>query len=343
VLLVASLATTLLALANVAFMAQLMFISTHDLTLLGLLLGFSMGIAALLATELSVPLSADLRQIVQAVRRLGSGDLATRVHLSRRDELAQLAEVLNGMAEQLETGFVRERELEQARRELIAAISHDLRTPLASIRVMVEGMVDGVVDDEATVQRYLQTIHSEVDKLTQLINDLFELSQIDAGALELHLELVPVEELIADTVSSMAPQSEQKGLKLSSEAEKPLPAVMVDPLRIQRVLANLVQNALRHTPADGTIFIRARDVGSAVQVDVCDSGEGLPEGELGRVFERFYRADRSRSRGSGGAGLGLSIAKGIVEAHGGRIWAHNNDGQGATFSFTLPRDSAGAH
>jgi two-component system sensor histidine kinase BaeS len=111
---------------------------------------------------------------------------------------------------------------------------------------------------------------------------------------------------------------------------------MADPLRVQRVLANLVQNALRHTPADGTIFISAREAGNAVQIDVSDTGEGLPAEETVRVFERFYRADRSRWRGSGGAGLGLSIAKGIVEAHGGRIWAENNDGQGATFSFTLP-------
>ncbi len=336
VLLAASLTTTILALANVAFTAQLMFISAHDLTLLTLLLGFSTGIAAVLTTELSAPLSRDLQQMVAAVRRLSSSDFRTRVQLARRDELAELAAVFNDMAEQLEAAFARERDLESARRELIAAISHDLRTPLASIRVMVESIVDGVVADESTVSRYLQTIRGEVGKLAELINDLFELSQIDARALELHVELVPLEEIIADTVSGMLPQAEQKGLTLENSTEKPLPPVMADPFRIQRVLANLVQNALRHTPTDGTILIQARHLGNEVQVDVSDTGDGLPADEATRVFERFYRADRSRSRDSGGAGLGLTIAKGLVEAHGGRIWVQNNADRGATFSFTLP-------
>lgn len=335
-LLAASLTTTILALANVAFTAQLMFISAHDLTLLTLLLGFSTGIAAVLTAELSAPLSTDLQRMVAAVRRLAGGDFAVRVRLERRDELAELASVFNHMARQLEVAFDRERELETARRDLIAAISHDLRTPLASIRVMVESIVDGVVADQSTVSRYLHTIRGEVGKLTELINDLFELSRIDARALELHVELVPLEGIIADAVSGMAPQADLKGLTLRSITEKSLPPVMADPLRIQRVLTNLVQNALRYTPTDGTILIRARNLGNEVQVDICDTGEGVPAGEGMRVFERFYRADRSRSRDSGGAGLGLSIAKGLVEAHGGRIWVQNNPDRGATFSFTLP-------
>jgi len=243
----------------------------------------------------------------------------------------------NDMAQRLETSFARERELEQARKELTASISHDLRTPLASIRAMVESINDGVVTDIETVRRYLNTVQVEVENLSQLISDLFELSQIDAGVLELHLEASSITDLISDTVESMSAQAAAGNLTLSGAVDGDVSTVVMDARRVQRVLYNLVQNSIRYTPADGTIFIRASNAGADVQVEVSDTGTGIPEQELSSLFQRFARSDRSRSRNSGGAGLGLSIAKGIVEAHGGRMWVESAVGKGSTFSFALPK------
>jgi two-component system sensor histidine kinase SaeS len=235
------------------------------------------------------------------------------------------------MAQRLEDSFTRERERENARRDLVRNVSHDLRTPLASIRAMIESINDGVVTDEPTIRRYLKTTQSEVETLSQLINDLFELSQMDAGILELHTEAASVQDLVSDTLESMAAQAALQKLNLEGEVEQGLGPVVMDFPRVQRVLYNLVQNALRHTPSDGAISIRARD-----------AGEGISTQELQRLFDPGYRRDQARSRGSGGTGLGLSIAKGIVEAHGGRIWVESEPGKGSVFSFTLPKTAVAA-
>jgi len=174
------------------------------------------------------------------------------------------------------------------------------------------------------------------------VNDLFELSQIDAGLLKLHTDTVFLQQLISDTVETMTAQAASHRLSLNGEVDQKLSPVTVDPRRVQRVLYNLVQNAIRHTPPDGSIHIRATDAGDAIEVQVVDTGEGISEKDLPKVFERSYRSDQSRSPQSGGAGLGLSIAKGIVEAHGGRIWVESESGQGSVFSFTLPKMKAGS-
>jgi histidine kinase len=329
--------TSALSLANVAFTAHLMFISPHDLALLSLLLTFSLGMSAFLAFALSQSLHETVRALVQAVRRMGEGKLGTRIHLDSRDELEEVARAFNAMAQQLEVAFEKQKELEQARRQLVASVSHDLRTPLAAMRVMVESINDGVVSDPETVRRYLRTLQSEVKYLSQLIDDLFELSQIDLGLLALHLEQASLSDLISDTLESLSIQAQQQRLVLKGEANDALPLVIMDSRRVQRVLYNLLHNAFRHTPADGAIVIRAVDAGAEVRVSVVDTGEGIPPEELPRIFERFYRRDKARSRSQGGTGLGLSIARGIVEAHGGRIWAESTLGQGATFTFSLPK------
>ena len=188
----------------------------------------------------------------------------------------------------------------------------------------------------------MRVTQSEVENLSQLINDLFELSRIDAGVLELDRDESSVDELISETLEALAPQAQTRGLSLEGDVDDNLSAVLIDTRRMQRVLYNLVQNSIRHTPPDGSISIRARDAGTVVEVQVCDTGEGIPERELIRVFEWSYRTDRSRSRDSGGSGLELSIARGIVEAHGGRIWVNSDVGRGSTFCFTLPKAPAQA-
>lgn len=326
-----------LALINVGFTARLMFISSHDLLLLSLLLGFSLGMSAFFAVALSRSLHDAMRSLILAVRSMGSGRLDARAQVNSGDEVEEVARAFNAMAEQLERAFARQRELEQARRHLVAAASHDLRSPLASMRAMVESINDGVVSDPDTVRRYLRTLQSEIEHLSRLIDDLFELSQIDSGLLQLHLERASLQDLISDTLESLAAQAQQHGLTLRGDVDEALQPVVMDSQRIQRVFYNLLQNAIRHTPADGAVMVRAVDTGAEVQVSVVDTGEGIPADEVPRIFDRFHRVDKARSRNHGGSGLGLTIAKGIVEAHGGRIWAESATGRGATFTFTLPK------
>ena len=341
-LMLVSVLVALLALANVGFVALLMFLSTHDLALLAGLLGFSLGLSIYVAFTSSQLTAKSIGEVVDAVRRINTGSLDTRVPVELKDEVGELAAAVNAMVERLQMSIARERELETARGELMRAVSHDLRTPLASVRAMIESINDGVVKDDATIKRYLHTMQSEVENLSQLINDLFELSQIDEGVLKLHTEVSSIQDLISDTLESMAAQAESRRLNLEGEVGQELSSVVMDPHRVQRVLYNLVQNSIRHTPPDGTICIRALDAGDEVEVQVIDSGEGIPTHDLPRLFERTYRPDQSRSRSSGGAGLGLSIAKGIVEAHGGHIWVKSQPGRGSVFSFTVPKANAAA-
>src|SRR5918996_2829513 len=338
-LLLTSMLTAFLGLANVGFTAFLMFLSPHDLVLLTGLLGFALGMSIFVAISLSSSTTHSFHQLVGAVNQISAGDLTARVPLHSQDEVGKLASIFNHMVERLEESFTRERELEQARKELMASVSHDLRTPLASIRAMVESINDGVVTDPATVKRYLKTLEVEVENLSQLINDLFELSQMDAGVLKLEFETSSLTDLISDTLESMSAQATARGrnLHLKGTVEGEVAHVMMDPRRVQRVLYNLVQNAIRYTPSDGSVHILARDTGTEVQVEVKDTGEGIPAEELSRIFDRFYRTEQSRSRDSGGSGLGLSIAKGIVEAHGGGLWGESAIGQGSTFGFALPK------
>jgi signal transduction histidine kinase len=326
-----------LAVVNVAFTAQLMFISAHDLALLSLLLLFSFGVSVCLAYFLTLPFKATIRSFLSAVEQMAGGKLDTRVEFRSGDELHQLADAFNSMAVKLEAAFARQKDLEQARRQLIAAVSHDLRNPLASMRAMVESINDGVVSDQETVERYLQQLQREVEYLSRLIDDLFELSQIDAGLIEIQLGWANLQDIISDTLEGFSAQAAQRRLVVEGRVEEGLGPVLMDTRRVQRVLSNLVQNALRHTPSDGTILIEAKDVGQEVWVVVSDSGEGMPPQDIPHIFEQFYRGDRARSRDESGSGLGLSIAERIVAAHGGRIWVQSELGSGATFTFTLPK------
>jgi signal transduction histidine kinase len=328
----------LVVLINVAVTAAAMMISTHDLSLLSLLLGYSVAIAAIYSALVSASIGDSLKELVAAARRMAAGDLSTRVPRSNEREMAELADAFNAMASKLETAFARQRELEEARQGLIAAVSHDLRTPLASLRVMVEAIADGVADDPATVRRYIAAMERETVSLGKLIDDLFEIARLDAGQVTLRLEPSPIATLVLETLEAMNAQAARQGVALRSNVDWGVPPVMIDPDRIQRVLYNLIQNAIRHTPADGSVVVQVLDRGPDVQVNVCDTGEGIAEGDLPHVFDRFYRGDKARSRdGGGGAGLGLTIARRLVETHGGRIWVAQPPEGGSVFSFTLPK------
>lgn len=326
---------------NVWYASYRMFLNQeHDLPLLTILLLFSAVISLFFALFLSQSIVSRLRDLLSVAGRVGDGDLSTRVEVTSRDEIGELGAAFNSMVAELHRAKAQRDRLEASRRNLIASVSHDLRTPLASMRAMVEALNDGVVSDAETVSRYLHTIQNETHHLTTLIDDLFELSQIDAGALKLHFEPTSLADLVSDALQSMTPQAEKKNVRLQGQVEGVTPLVSLDAPRIQRVLYNLIQNAIRHTPADGTITLVVRGKPSKVELVVADTGEGINENDLPHVFDRFYRGEPARTRdvsASGpGTGLGLAIAKGIVEAHGGTISAISAPGQGAAFHIVLP-------
>jgi signal transduction histidine kinase len=223
------------------------------------------------------------------------------------------------------------REIEDARRQMVAAVSHDLRTPLASLRLLVEAIDDGVATGE-TRERYLGEMRTHVEALTTLIDDLFELSRIEAGEISWTMDRIELRRLIGDTVAAMRAPAEARGVALTAELPAANVLARANAEKVQRVLLNLIQNALRHTPADGSVTVRARTASGGVEVEVADDGAGIPPGDGERVFEAFYRGDEARSEE--GAGLGLAISRAIVEAHGGRIWLEDAT-PGTSVHFTL--------
>jgi len=322
---------------NVWVTARLMFVSQHDLLLGTVLLLFAGGIAMSLGYFLSAALTDEILKLNRAAKEIARGNLKVRVPVTGQDEMAELAHTFNEMAEQLEAAARKQRELDILRRNLVAWVGHDLRTPLTSIRVLVEALADGVVDEPDTVQRYLKTAQLHIRSLSLLIDDLFEMAELDAGGLTLEQEPNSISDLISDTLETFSTLAASQDVTLEGSVEPGIDPVCMDTQKIGRVLANLVSNALRHTPARGTVQIRASAVAEGVQVEVCDTGEGINPADLPYIFDQFYRGEKSRSRDTGGSGLGLAIAKGIVEAHGGHVGAESAAGAGMRFFFSLPR------
>jgi signal transduction histidine kinase len=217
-------------------------------------------------------------------------------------------------------------------------VSHDLRTPLAGIRAMVEALEDGVVTEPATVARYYATMRRETDRLAGLVNDLFELSRIQSGSLALDLEQVPLDELVGDALAAAAVSAAAKNIDLRGEVSEPSPLVELSTPEMTRVVRNLLDNAIRHTPPGGVVVITAGldETGTSVEVSVQDACGGIPDHELDLVFDMAYRGDAARTPGeAGGGGLGLAVARGLVEAHHGQIRVRNAEG-GCCFTVTLP-------
>jgi signal transduction histidine kinase len=335
----AGLVGSLLLLGMVLASARAMFISEHDRSILLTMLLFASLLAVGFSLYGAAPLARRVEQLRRGTARLAAGDLGAEVPAEGRDELARLAEDFNRMAQRLAEASDREKEAEKSRRDLVAAVSHDLRTPLTSARALIEAVADGVVEDPETQARYLASARSELEKLGRLVEDLFELSRIDAGALRLNLEAASLGDLISDTLSGFKYQAENRGVSLVGEVADGVDPVLANPPRLQRVLYNLVSNALRHTPADGAVFLRAEPAGGMVRVEVSDTGAGIAPEDLPRVFESSFRGERSRTRTptGDGAGLGLAIARGLIEAHGGEISVESRPGHGSRFCFTLRR------
>jgi signal transduction histidine kinase len=330
--------SSLLTILNVGVTAWLMFVNRHDLLLATVLLLFASGIAVSLGYFLSASLTDRVTLLSQAAKRIARGQLDARVPEHGQDELGGLARTFNDMAIQLEQTEQEKRELEQLRRNLVAWIGHDLRTPLASVRVIVEALADGVVEDPQAVARYLGTARGQIESLSLLLDDLVEMAQIDAGGLELERRPNSICDLISDTLEAFSALAERQGITLEGTAPREADPVLMDAGKIGRVLNNLLENALRHTPEGGTVRVVASPRPGCVQVEVRDSGEGIPDTDLPHVFESFYRGEKSRSRATGGAGLGLAISLGIVEAHGGQIGVDSALHQGTRVWFTLPKD-----
>jgi len=331
---------SVLTFLNVWVTARLMFASQHDLLLATVLLLFAGGIAISVGYFLSAALTDRIVALNLAAKELAQGRLSVRVPVTGNDEMASLASAFNEMAARLEEAAARQQELDSLRRNLIAWAGHDLRTPLASVQAIVEALADGVVEDPESVDRYLHTAQREIRSLSLLIDDLFELAQLEAGGLRLDLSLNSISDLISDTMESFSELATRQAVTLEGSADPGVDPVLMDAQQIGRVLANLLGNALRHTPSGGRVQVRARRMMDSVLVAVSDTGKGISPDDLSHIFERFYRGEKSRNRATGGAGLGLAIAKGIVEAHGGQISVENlADQQGARFTFTLPLSS----
>jgi len=229
--------------------------------------------------------------------------------------------------------LTRVRRLETVRRDFVSNISHELRTPLASLKALVDTLRDGALDDPPAAQRFLDRMDTEVDAMTQMVQELLELSRIESGQVPLRLQPVSVAEVVAPPTERLRPQAERAGLALSLAIPPGLPPVLADAERVQQVVTNLVHNAIKFTPAGGQVTVSAAAQRGEVVISVRDTGVGIPAADLPRIFERFYKADRARRRG--GTGLGLAIAKHIVQGHGGRLWAESREGHGSTFYFSL--------
>ncbi|MFJ5552191.1 sensor histidine kinase [Streptomyces sp. NPDC093225] len=323
-------------LAGTLAVARAMFLSPHDLTVVTLVVAMAAVVSLAAALLLGRWVVARSRDLARAARDFGADGSFAAPRTRATAELAALADELAATSARLTASRERERALEASRRELVAWISHDLRTPLAGLRAMAEALEDGVAADPA---RYHRQIRTEVERLDTMVGDLFELSRIHAGALELTPSRCSLRDLAADALLGADPLARERGVRLLGEDIAHVP-VDVDGKEMTRVLANLLGNAIRHTPADGTVAVRVdRDDRTAV-LSVTDGCGGIPEEDLPRVFDTGWRGNPARTPPAG-AGLGLAIVRGIVEAHAGRASVHNVPG-GCRFELTLPLAGAPA-
>ena len=305
-----------------------MFLSEHDLQFLLILLAFATVLGIGVMFTLARPLTEDLAALTDVARRVGAGDLEARADLQRIDEVGDLAAAIDSMVDQIATSRAARDEAERERSITLASLSHDARTPLTSMRLATEALLDGVAPDP---ERYLRTIESDIGAVETLISDLFTIGQLEAGRLELTAGPMDAMVTVYDVAELMMPIGHDKNVRVLINGPEHL-QVTADPSQLNRVLANLVSNAIRHSPTNDAVCIEVDE--TTRRISVIDNGSGFPEDFCVEAFQPFRRHDEARERAQGGAGLGLAVAKGIVEALDGRIWA--DPGPGGAVHLELP-------
>lgn len=319
---------------GIALSGRLMFLSSHDLELLWVVLGFALALGLALAVTIPRSITRDLEEMADTARRVGHGERGLRARVDRNDEIGSTADAFDEMLEKLEEAErLRERQ-EEARRSLLTAVGHDLRTPLAALQAAIEALEDGVAPEP---ERYLKAMRQDVAALASLVDDLFVLARLEAGEVELDMVGVDLAELADEAVEVLEPTALRRSVDLRVSAIGRVPA-MGSPEALGRVIRNLVDNAVRHAPHGSEVVVEVAN-GDGGSVTVLDDGPGFSADFVDKAFLLFERADPARARSTGGAGLGLAIARGFVQAHGGEIWA--KPGPGGRVGFKLPAAGGG--
>ncbi|MFX3624788.1 MAG: ATP-binding protein [Ectobacillus sp.] len=289
---------------------------------LGIIL-LAFGLIGLLSRKLAQPLIT----MKEATNKMALGKYRQKIPASGNDELSQLGSSIQQLGEQLQY-------YEDSRNEFLAAVSHELRTPLTYIKGYSDILTKGIVKSSEEQAEYLQIINKEAKRISFLVNDLFEMSKLQVGKFELHKERVPINSIIEKVIANLKPAAEKKGLRLHADCEPEIPNVYIDVQRMEQVLYNLIENAIKYTN-HGEVTIRSYCQKELIAIEIADTGIGIPEADLPKIWDRFYRVDQSRTRKTGGTGLGLYVAKNIIEAHGGRMTAKSSENQGSTFTIFL--------
>jgi signal transduction histidine kinase len=310
-----------------------MVVSGHDVAIVAGIVVVAGVLAAIVARLLAGGILRDIHAIRDGLTAVRRGEHDVEIVTAVPDELGELAAAANAMIGRLRYEEAARDQAEAAHRDLVAAVSHDLRTPITSLRLLAEAVGDDIVDGEVR-RGYLDRMRVHIDALSALIDDLFELSRLEAGDIRWSLEQVPLGDLVGETVAAMRVQADAKGVAVVTEVPDALQPARANPEKLQRVLFNLIQNAIRHTPADGSVVVRAEPVAGRIEIEIADTGEGIAPDQAPHVFTAFYRGANASRTGSG-AGLGLAVSRAIVEAHGGRIWLADAT-VGTRVRFSLP-------
>ena len=321
-------------LAGLVVIALQMVISDHAVLLVSAIVVGAGVLAVIGAWLVSRALVADLDAIRDGLEAVGTGEREIVITTSANDELGQVANAANAMIDRLAGEEAARDRSEAARHQLVASVSHDLRTPITSLRLHADAIGDDIVAGEQR-RSYLRRMGTHIDALSALIDDLFELSRLEAGDIGWSLEQLAVGDLVGEAVDAMRAHAEAKGVRVAIKMAAELSPARGNPEKLQRVLFNLIQNAIRHTPADGSVVVRAQPTPQGIEIEVADTGEGIAAAEREEVFSPFYRGGADAARTGAGAGLGLALSRAIIEAHGGRIWIADSPA-GTRVRFSLP-------
>lgn len=325
-------------LVTLVILGLLMFVSSQDAALVGVIVILSglLGITA--AARLSRAFTRDAATVRDGLLAVGEGKRSPDLKADSAAELCELAQAANAMIDRLTAEEASRDQSEAARRHLVAAASHDLRTPITSLQLLAAAIDDELVDDQMRGE-YVRRMLTHIEALSALIDDLFELSRLEAGDINWTLEQVAVDQLVNETVDAMRVQAEARGVAVTADLPGQLALAHANPEKLQRVLFNLIQNAIRHSPPDGTVVVRAETLSDMIEVEVEDGGDGIPAEERELVFQAFFRGGADAPRSTNGAGLGLAVARAIVDAHGGEIWLPATR-VGTRVRFSVPSSAA---